>query len=60
MVYNGRPISEATINRIYDSTDVGYLEDIIGEASWCNDDECSCHRAASYARERLDDLNGNS
>lgn len=51
--------TEATIDSIFDSTDKEYLEDFIGESSCCIDDECSCHVAAYYARERLDELNGN-
>ena len=31
------------------------LEDIIGDASWCNDNECSCHEAARQAQEELDE-----
>jgi hypothetical protein len=50
------PTSSSTIDSIYDSTDKEYLEDFIGESSWCNDDECSCHQLANYARERLGEL----
>jgi hypothetical protein len=35
---------------------IAELEDIIGESSWCNDTDCSCHRAASEAREELEEL----
>ena len=52
--------TESTINKIFDSTDRNYLEGVIGDAGWCNDDSCSCHQSASYARERLDELNGSS
>ena len=55
-----RQPSSESIDRIYDSTDKDYLDDVIGESSYCNDDECSCHQLANYAQERLSELNGDS
>lgn len=29
------------------------LTDAIGESSWCNDNDCGCHRKANLAKEIL-------
>lgn len=31
-----------------------WLEDVVGESSYCNDSECPCHQSASLAKSILD------
>lgn len=56
MCSSQRPLNGADSEPTEREKRIAQLEDTIGDASWCNDKECSCHRAASEAQEELDEL----
>lgn len=46
------PISRFSVSLT--NAQIEELTDIIGESSWCNDNECPCHKDASLAKDILE------